>query len=150
MDVDGIRRSNGSVPGVSTIYDPDELYDVIAEARFVAIALPHTPETDVLISDAEFDAMRDDAYLINVARGPIIDEDALVSAIESGEIAGAALDVFETEPLPEESPLWNFEDVIISPHKGLATNRYHFDIADLVKENVKRFQSAEALKNRVA
>ena len=150
MEVIGVRRSDDPVPGVSTIYDPDELHEAIAQARFVAITLPHTEETDGLFSHEEFETMREDAYLINVARGPIVDEDALVSAIDSGEIAGAGLDVFETEPLPEESPLWTFEEVIISPHKGSATNRYHLDIAELVKENVRRFLSGEELTNRVA
>ena len=94
--------------------------------------------------------MNENAYLINVARGPIVDEGALASAVESGEIAGAGLDVFETEPLPEQSPLWELEEVIISPHKGSATNRYHLDIAALVTENVRRYRSGEELKNQVA
>jgi D-2-hydroxyacid dehydrogenase (NADP+) len=102
------------------------------------------------LSTDEFETMREDAYVINVGRGPVVDEDALVEALESGEVAGAGLDVFETEPLPEESPLWDHEDVIVSPHKGSATNRYHLDIADLVMENVRRFRSGEELKNRVA
>ncbi|MFW5896028.1 MAG: D-2-hydroxyacid dehydrogenase, partial [archaeon] len=150
MDVVGVRRSDESVPGVSEIFDPADLHDAIADARFVALALPHTPETEGLIGEPEFELMRDDAYLINVARGPLVVESALVDALETGAIAGAGLDVFETEPLPEDSPLWDFEDVIISPHKGSATNRYHLDIADLVRENVERYQSAEQLTNRVA
>lgn len=150
MDVVGVRQSEKSVPAISTIYSPDELHEAIAKARFVAITLPHTSETNGLIGEQELKVMREDAYLINVARGPIVDEDMLISALENGEIAGAGLDVFEGEPLPEESPLWDFEDVIISPHKGSATNRYHLDIADLVKENVRRFQTDEELKNRVA
>lgn len=150
MDVVGVRRSDESAPGVSTIYDPGNLHEAIADARFVAIAVPHTPETDGLLGAIEFETMRDDGYLINVARGPIVDENALVTALESDAIAGAALDVFETEPLPADSPLWEFEEVIVSPHRGSATNRYHLDIADLIKENVTRFQSGEELKNRVA
>lgn len=150
MDVVGVRRSDVSVPGVSTIYDPEELHEAIEDARFVALAVPHTLTTEGLISTDEYETMRDDAYLINVARGPVVDESSLVTALESGTIAGAALDVFESEPLPEESPLWDLEEVIISPHKGSATNRYHLDIAALVKENVHRFQSGEDLKNRVA
>lgn len=150
MEVVGVRRSDERVPGVSEIYDPDELHDAISGARFVAITLPHTSETDGLLSHEEFEAMDENSYLINVARGPIVDEDALIAAIETGEIAGAALDVFETEPLPEESPLWDMEDVIVMPHKGSATNRYHLDIAELVMENVGRLQSGEELKNRVA
>ncbi len=150
MDVTGVRRSSEPVPGVDEIYHPSDLHEAIADARFLALSLPHTPATEGLIGAEEFDVMRDDSYLINVARGPVVDEEALVSALETGEIAGAGLDVFETEPLPEESPLWDFEEVIISPHKGSATNRYHLDIADLVKENVSRYQSGKELVNRVA
>jgi D-2-hydroxyacid dehydrogenase (NADP+) len=136
MDVVGVRRSLDPVPGVATIYHPDDLHDAIADARFVAVAVPHTPETEGMIGPEEFATMREDAYLVNVARGPIVDESALVSAIESGSIAGGAFDVFETEPLPEDSPLWGFEDVIVTPHRGSATNRYHEDMAGLVAENV--------------
>ncbi|ADJ15333.1 2-D-hydroxyacid dehydrogenase [Halalkalicoccus jeotgali B3] len=150
MEVVGVRRSDEPVPGVSEIYGPDDLHEAISDARFVAITLPHTPETDGLLSTPEFEAMREDSYLVNVARGPIVDEDALVSAIEDGEIAGAALDVFETEPLPDQSPLWDMEEVLVMPHKGSATNRYHLDIADLVKENVEHYWAGEELRNRVA
>jgi D-2-hydroxyacid dehydrogenase (NADP+) len=150
MDVVGVRRSDEPVPGVSEIYHPDDLHEAIADARFVAIAVPHTPETEGMFSTAEFETMRDDAYLINVARGPIADEDALIEAIDSGTITGAGLDVFETEPLPEDNPLWDFEEVIISPHRGSATNRYHLDIADLVKEIFHQYQAGEDLRNRVA
>jgi D-2-hydroxyacid dehydrogenase (NADP+) len=150
MDVVGIRRSDEPVPGVSEIYHPDDLHEAIADARFVAIAVPHTPETEGMFSTAEFETMRDDAYLINVARGPIADEDALIEAIDSDTIAGAGLDVFETEPLPEDNPLWDFEEVVISPHRGSATNRYHLDIADLVMEIFHQYQAGEDLRNRVA
>jgi D-2-hydroxyacid dehydrogenase (NADP+) len=150
MDVVGVRRSQEPVDGVSELYHPDDLHDAIADARFVAIAVPHTPETEGMFSTPEFDLMRSDAYLVNVARGPIVDEDALADAIDAGDIAGAGLDVFEEEPLPEDSPLWDFEEVIISPHRASATNRYHLDIADLVKGIFREYQAGEALTNRVA
>lgn len=150
MDVVGVRRSAESVPGVTRVYPPDDLHNAIADARFVAVSVPHTPETDGLLGDAEFETMRDDAYLVNVARGPIVDEDALVTALETDAIGGAALDVFETEPLPADSPLWDFEDVLVTPHRGSATNRYHLDIAELVTENVDRYRSGNELENRVA
>ena len=150
MEVVGVRRSDEPVKGVSTLYPPDELQEAIADARFVAMAVPHTPETEGTLGAEEFALMRDDAYVVNVARGPVIDEDAMVEALRSGEIAGAGLDVFETEPLPEDSPLWGMDEVLISPHKGSATNRYHLDIADLVMGNVERFQNGEELRNRVA
>lgn len=150
MDVVGVRRSDEPVSSVSTMYSPENLNEALSDARFVAIATPHTPSTEGLIGAAEFKQMRDDAYLINVSRGPVVDEDALVRALEADTIAGAALDVFETEPLPAESPLWEEEDVIVTPHRGSATNRYHLDIAELVKENIRCFQTDDELKNRVA
>jgi D-2-hydroxyacid dehydrogenase (NADP+) len=150
MDVVGVRRSDDPVPGVSELYHPDDLHEAIADARFVVIAVPHTPETEGMFSAPEFERMRDDAYLVNIARGPIADEADLIDALDSGTIAGAGLDVFETEPLPEDNPLWDFEDVIISPHRGSATNRYHLDIADLVKEIFAQYQAGETLRNRVA
>ena len=149
MDVFGVRRSDESVPGVSELFSPDRFHEAIDDARFVVLAVPQTPETANLIGAAELDRMADDAYLINVARGAVVDEGALVDALEAGEIAGAGLDVFETEPLPPESPLWDFEEVIVSPHKGSATNRYHLDLAELFEENVRRYRSGDPLRNRV-
>jgi len=149
MAVFGVRRSDESVPGVSELFSPDRFHEAIDDARFVVLAVPQTPETANLIGAAELDRMADDAYLINVARGAVVDEGALVDAIEAGEIAGAGLDVFETEPLPPESPLWDFEEVIVSPHKGSATNRYHLDLAELFEENVRRYRSGDPLRNRV-
>ena len=150
MEVLGVRSSGEPVPGVSEVFHPDDLHEAIEDARFVALAVPHTPATEGMLSTEEFERMREDAYVINVSRGPVIDESALEAALAVGEIAGAGLDVFEEEPLPEDSPLWDHEDVIISPHKGSATNRYHLDIADLVKENLRRIEADEELVNRVA
>ncbi|WP_440769381.1 D-2-hydroxyacid dehydrogenase [Natronorubrum sp. DTA28] len=150
MEVVGVRRSEESVPSVSQIYAPSALEDAVADARFVTLAAPHTPETEEMIDAEMLDAMRTDAYLINVARGPLVDEAALVEALEADAIAGAALDVFETEPLPPSSPLWDLENVIVTPHRGSATNRYHLDIAELVRENVRRYRAGESLLNRVA
>ena len=137
-------------PAVSTIYDPTALRDAVADARFVALAAPLTPATEGMINANVLNAMRTDAYLINVARGSLVDEPALIDALETDSIAGAALDVFASEPLPPSSPLWDFEEVIVTPHAGAATNRYHLDIADLVRENVRRFQRGDPLTNRVA
>jgi D-2-hydroxyacid dehydrogenase (NADP+) len=93
--------------------------------------------------------MREDSYLVNVARGAVVDEDALVAALREGAVAGAALDVFETEPLPEDSPLWGMDDVIVTPHAAVANREFYRDIADLVRENVERFGADEAPRNRV-
>lgn len=149
MDVVGVRRSEESVPGVREVYRPDELHEAIADARFVALATPLTPETEGLFGRDEFETMREDAYLVNVARGPIVDESALVDALDTGTVSGAALDVFEDEPLPEESPLWDHDEVIVTPHAGAQTSGYHRDIAALVRTNVQQVRNGGELVNRV-
>ncbi len=149
MEVVGIRRTPTPVANVDAVYGRDRLHETIADARFVALALPLTDDTAGLIGAAELDAMREDAYLLNVARGPIVDETALVDALSSGSIAGAALDVFETEPLPETSPLWDYEDVIITPHAAAAHRDYAARVADIVAESLRRRETGETLANRV-
>ncbi|MFB6148772.1 MAG: D-2-hydroxyacid dehydrogenase [Halobacteriales archaeon] len=149
MHVTGIRRSDEPVEGVETLFTPDELHEAIADARFVALAVPLTDATRNLIGPAEFECMRDDSYLINVARGGVVDQAALIEALRTDTIAGAALDVFEKEPLPAESPLWDFEDVIITPHRAAVTEEYYALVADLVRENVARLTAGEPMINRV-
>jgi D-2-hydroxyacid dehydrogenase (NADP+) len=149
MDVVGVRRSADPVPGVREVYPTEDLHDAIADARFVALATPLTPETEGLFGTPEFETMREDAYLVNVARGPVVDESALVAALDEGVVSGAALDVFESEPLDSESPLWDVEEVIVTPHAGAQTRDYHRDIAELVRTNVERVTSDEELVNRV-
>lgn len=149
LDVDGVRRSPLPEPGVDTVYTAGKLHGAVEDARFVVTAVPLTDRTRGLIDGDVFAAMRDDAYLINVARGPVVDQAALVEALETDTIAGAALDVFETEPLPEESPLWKMDEVIITPHSGAFTREYHEHIAALVRENVARIRDDDTLVNRV-
>ncbi|MEF8791643.1 MAG: D-2-hydroxyacid dehydrogenase [Haloarculaceae archaeon] len=149
MDVVGVRRSPEPVDGVDTLYAPAELDAAIEDARFVALCVPLTEETRGLIGAAELDRMGQDAYLVNVARGAVVDEAALVDALREGAIAGAALDVFETEPLPEDSPLWDIDDVIVTPHAAVADREFYRGIADLVRTTVERFDAGEAPRNRV-
>ncbi|ELZ96531.1 D-3-phosphoglycerate dehydrogenase [Haloferax mucosum ATCC BAA-1512] len=149
MDVVGVRRSGDPVRNVAAVYTPDQLHEAIGDARFVVLATPLNDETEGMVAEPEFETMRDDAYLVNVARGPVVDESALVSALDAGDIAGAALDVFETEPLPDASPLWDFEDVLVTPHVSAATSAYHEDIAALVRENLKKLAVGDDLTNRV-
>lgn len=149
MDVVGVKRTPTPVDGVENVYPAGELTDAIADARFVALAVPLTDRTEGLIGAAELSAMRSDAVLINVARGPVVDESALVDALDADAIAGAALDVFETEPLSPESPLWDMENVIVTPHIAAATRDYHRRIAALVRENARRHAAGEPLTNRV-
>ena len=149
MDVVGVRRSGDPVEGVREVYTPDGLHEAVADAAFVVIATPLTDETEGMVGEAAFAAMHDDARLINVARGAVVDQSALVAALESGEIAGAALDAFVEEPLPADSPLWAFEEVIVTPHRGAMTRTYHEDVAALVRENVRRLDAGEEMTNRV-
>ena len=149
MRVTGVRRSGDPAEHVREVHTPDRLREAIADARFVALAVPLTDETRHLIGPEELAAMREDAYLINVARGGVVDQSALVSALESGEIAGAALDVFEEEPLPDDSPLWDVDDVLVTPHAAAADRDYYRDVAALVRGNVGRAHDDEEMTNRV-
>jgi len=150
MTVTGVRRSGDPGEGVERVHTPDHLEDAVADARAVALAVPLTPDTRGMIDADALAAMRDDAYLVNVSRGAVVDQDALVSALQSDELAGAALDVFETEPLPADSPLWDMPEVIVSPHSAALTRDYHCDIADLVETNLDRLDRDEPFHNRVA
>lgn len=149
MDVVGVRRTPTPVDHVRTVYTPDEIGTAVADARFVAVATPLTEETRGLIGGGELAAMPEDAYLLNVSRGGVVDEAALLVELERDRLAGAALDVFETEPLPEDSPFWELDDVIVTPHAAAATRDYHRRIADIARENRRRMIADESLVNRV-
>ncbi|MFB1064979.1 D-2-hydroxyacid dehydrogenase [Natrinema sp. H-ect4] len=147
--VTGVRRSGDPVPGFDEIYATERLLEGISSAEFVIVTVPLTDETHHLFDAESFEAMRDDAYFVNVARGPVVDEPALIDALEADSLAGAALDVFEEEPLPESSPLWGMDEVIISPHCAAYTRDYFRDVGDIVRENVHRIEDGEALHNQV-
>jgi D-2-hydroxyacid dehydrogenase (NADP+) len=149
MDVVGVRRSGDPVPGVARVYDPEALLDAVADARFVVLACPLTSETEGLVDETVLAAMREDAYLVNVARGEVVEEVTLARALELGAIAGAALDAFRREPLPPDHPFWKQPQTIVTPHASWMTGRYHEDVADLVAENVGRLRRGEGLKNQV-
>ncbi|WP_227352773.1 D-2-hydroxyacid dehydrogenase [Haladaptatus salinisoli] len=149
MRVAGVRRSAEPVPHVDEVFAAADLREAIADARFVALATPLTDETRGLMGEAEFAAMREDAYFVNVARGKCADESALVAALREGDIAGAALDVFEEEPLPDDSPLWEMDEVLVTPHAAAAEIDYYRHIAGLVRENVQHVDADGELVNRV-
>ena len=149
MDVVGVRRSGDDHAHARRVYTPDELDEAVSDARFVVLAVPLTTATEGLVSASTFAAMPAEGYLVNVSRGGVVDEAALVTALDDGAIAGAALDVFVEEPLPESSPLWDHEEVLVTPHSSAATGRYHEDIAGLVRENVRRVRAGDDLTNRV-
>ncbi|MFC4448813.1 D-2-hydroxyacid dehydrogenase [Halorussus aquaticus] len=149
MDVVGVRRSGEPTPHTEAVYTPDDLHEAIAGAKFVALAVPLTDETTGMVGAEEFAAMNDDAYLVNVARGPVVVQEELVAALRDDDIAGAGLDVFEEEPLPEDSPLWDFEEVLVTPHRAAAERDYFRHIAGLVRQNVERVESGDEMTNRV-
>ncbi|MFB6163845.1 MAG: D-2-hydroxyacid dehydrogenase [Haloarculaceae archaeon] len=149
MTVTGVRRDPDPVEHVQAVYAADDLHEALADARFVALAVPLTDDTRDLIGAAELAAMREDAYLVNVARGDVVTEDALVHALADDGIAGAALDVFEREPLPSESPLWDLESVVITPHRASLSADYYREVAAIVRENAAALRAGGALRNRV-
>src|SRR5262249_29388767 len=113
---------------------PEQLPELVAEADAVVVTLPLTDETHGLIGRAELARMRDGAILVNVGRGAVVDEEALVEALASGKLAGAALDVFAEEPLPASSPLWELENVILSPHTAALSIKENERIVELFGE----------------
>jgi len=131
------------------IYLPEQLREMLSECDFVVISLPLTPETKGFIGEEELQAMKPSAYLINISRGGIVDEPALIKALQEGWIAGAGLDVFEEEPLPSNSPLYDLNNVILSPHVAGFSPHYDERASDLFAENLRRYLAGEELLNLV-
>jgi len=136
-------------PGVAALWRPERLPDLLSASDFVVIAAPHTPETYKLFRRAQFRQMKRTAYLINIGRGVIVDLADLTAALQAGEIAGAGLDVFETEPLPTDHALWGMPNVIITPHVAGCSPRIAERHLGVLLENVRRFLCAEPLQNVV-
>jgi phosphoglycerate dehydrogenase-like enzyme len=113
------------------------------------VSAPATPETHHLIDRAAFAAMKPGAVLVNVARGALVDEAAVVEALASGQLAAAALDVFEQEPLPADSPLWDAPNLYVSAHSSVSVDRYVDDVFDLFEDNLRRYAAGEPLRNVV-
>jgi len=136
-----------SAKSVDDLRGVDQLEWLLRESDFVVIAAPHTPETEGLFQQQQFAWMKSSAYLINIGRGVIVRLDDLVSALQAGTIAGAALDVFETEPLPSEHPLWQMENVILTPHIAACSVRIPERHLETLLDNVHRFASGQPLQN---
>ncbi len=138
-----------SDPLIDRAYGPDGLLDMIGECDYVVAAAPLTPETKGMIGAREIGAMKPTAVLMNVGRGPVIDEDALVDALRSKRIRGAALDVFSKEPLPPDHPLFDFDNVLLSPHCADNTPTWNEDAMRFFLANFDRFLRGEPLENVV-
>jgi phosphoglycerate dehydrogenase-like enzyme len=149
MTVLGVRREPLPAEGVSRMYGPDGLGELLPRCDFVVVVVPATPETRRMLGERELRAMRRGAYLVNIARGSVVDEAALVRVLADGWLGGAALDVFETEPLPAESPLWAMENVIVTPHISGEPDEYPKRVMGVVAENVARWREGRPLLNVV-
>lgn len=134
-------------PDCDLLLPYSELQRLLGESDYVVIAVPLTTETKHLIGASEFAAMKPTASIVNVARGEVIDQEAMMAALRSGQIAGAALDVTDPEPLPADHPLWDFENVIITPHSSGAVENYGHKAAALFADNLRRYLANEPLKN---
>jgi len=146
----GVRR-NPDMPaeGVERIVGPDRLIDVLPEADWLVITAPLTPETRHLVGARELSVMKRDACILNIGRGAIIDQEALIEALRSGRLGGAGLDVTTPEPLPADSPLWDLPNVLISPHYAGSTVHYEARAFALFEENLQRYLAGEPLINVV-
>ena len=149
MRVIGVRRNGKPEPGVMTVVTPDRLGDVAGEADYLAIAAPLTAATRGAVSRDVIARMKPTAWLLNIARGAIVDEPALIEALRAKRIGGAGLDVFVTEPLPPESLLWELENVILTPHRSGDSPLVEQRTLALFAENLRRYKSGAALLNRV-
>jgi phosphoglycerate dehydrogenase-like enzyme len=136
-------------PRLDRVVGPDGLHDLLAESDIVVLAAPLTPATDGMINEAALAAMKRDAWLVNVARGRLIDDTALIRALRDNRIGGAALDAFRDEPLPPASPYWELSNVIVTPHTAWSSARVLDRSIDLFCDNLRRFSRGEPLRNVV-
>jgi len=150
MKVLGLRRNpERPVPYVDRLYGTDGLKEMLSLSDWVVVTAAYTPETEGMIGEDEFRAMKDSAFIINIARGSIIQEKALIKALNEGWIAGAGLDVFEQEPLPPDSPLWDMENVVVTPHCAGATPHYLDRLVDIFTENLRLYRAGQPMINVV-
>ena len=136
-------------PGVSELYGPDRLHEVLPRADFLVVTVPETPETVGMFGAPVFRLMKSTAYLINIGRGATVVLDDLVAALRAGEIAGAGLDVYETEPLPPDHPLWTTPGVLMTPHMAASGPYVEERRAEIFMDNCVRFNEGRELRNVV-
>lgn len=147
----GVNRTGHEAEGFDRVLPIEELDQVLPQADLLVMTLPGTRETDGLISAQRLASMKKSAFLVNVGRGNCIDQDALIDALNSGRLAGAALDVFRTEPIPADDPAWNTPGLLVTPHcSGKMTMQYTRDtLVDTFCDNLRRFCTGEPLKHQV-
>jgi len=142
MKVTGISNSRREAPGFDRVLPVENLEEAAATADYLVILTPYSPRTHHLVSERVIAAMPGHGVLINIARGPVVDEAALAHALAEQRLGGAGLDVFEREPLPAESPLWDLPNVIITPHVGGWSDQFASQAAPIIAENIRRWFAA--------
>lgn len=147
MRVIGVKTSPTPTEHVDAVFGPEQLHAALGQADVVVLILPHTPATEKRIDAAAFAAMRDGAFFINIGRGATVDEDALIAALQSGKLGGASLDVFATEPLPPDSPLWDMPNVLVCPHSASTSDKENQRLTDLFCDNLRRYLDGRPLRN---
>jgi phosphoglycerate dehydrogenase-like enzyme len=152
MTTIGISRTPRQLDGFDAIYPREQLLDAAAQADFLLALVPYSKDNHKIINAAVFDAMKPTAYLINIARGGVVDETALMQALRDGKIAGAGLDVFEEAPLPMSHPLWDMDNVFITPFIGGRSDRYEESVMSIIEPNLQSFLAGreDQMINRVA
>ncbi|TLS35970.1 D-2-hydroxyacid dehydrogenase [Pseudalkalibacillus caeni] len=144
MTVLGVRNSGNPAENVDEMFTPEELHSILPRCDYVVVTVPLTEKTQHLFGAGEFNLMKESSFFINIGRGRIVVEEDLIAALKDNKIAGAGLDVFEQEPLPEESPLWKMEKVIITPHTAGSTEHYNKRvIEDIFIPNLKNYLKGE-------
>ena len=139
----GVSDGRQEAPHFDAILPRAKLDEAAAQADFLIVLIPHTKETTDLIGESVFNAMKPSGVLINIARGGVVDEDALIAALRAGKIRGAGLDVFKTEPLPKASPLWDMPNVFITSHVGGMADTYGDQVMPLLVENLRAFTAGQ-------
>jgi D-2-hydroxyacid dehydrogenase (NADP+) len=143
MTVWAVTRSPRAIDGVDRCFTREQLLEAVGGADYVVLVMPVEPDTTGLVGGEVFAAMRSSAFLVNLARGAVVDEPALIEALRSGQIAGAGLDVFAVEPLPPESPLWELENVFITPHIAGRSDRYNEQALAVGADNLSHYLAGE-------
>jgi glyoxylate/hydroxypyruvate reductase A len=150
LKVLGVKRNANVDPAslhVDELYPQSGLHEVLPRCDFLVLIVPHTPETEGMIGEQELALLPKGAVLINIARGAVVDEDALIVSLRNGHLGGAALDVARTEPLSSGSPLWAMENVLITPHSASTVTMENQRLTELFCENLRRFAEGRALLN---
>jgi len=143
MKVIGISRIKRAIPGFDAVYSRAEMIEAVGQLDYFVLLLPLEDDSRNIVSDSVLAAMKPTAFLINLARGGVLDEAALLRALEKRQIAGAALDALATEPLPKDNPLWSLPNVFISPHLGGFSDTYVRDAARQFEQSLAAFQAGQ-------